>query len=308
MRQRSFGELAREVGLLGGPIAEARPEAVHRVAVAVHAAQQLQHRHVGQALALDARRRTGAGCRPRAAATVRISSVRSDSGTRWSRPAFMRPRRDRPDLRGEVDLGPDGVDRLAGPHGAEDGELKRPGADAGLRAQPRHEAGNVPIGHGRLMAHLAHLAFSSAAAGRDGRASGPGCRRRGSRAPSPNRGSSRSARAPGSRSRACRARSARGSSSRARRRPPGPAGRRSPDRRRWRACCATAAGASGCARSISCASMYASPHSRKVIMLAWAAMRPARARRLCSVGSMPARTCSRTSLARSRAIPSVTDG
>ena len=50
MGQRHLGNFERETGALGSPIAQARPETMHRQLTALHAAQQDQHRHIAERL------------------------------------------------------------------------------------------------------------------------------------------------------------------------------------------------------------------------------------------------------------------
>jgi hypothetical protein len=50
MCQRHLGNFERVPGALGSPIAEARPETMHRQVTAFHAPQQDQHRHIAERL------------------------------------------------------------------------------------------------------------------------------------------------------------------------------------------------------------------------------------------------------------------
>ena len=81
------------VGRLGAPVAERAPESVSGKVSALHPPQQHQQRHARQRLALLATGETnalGSGLVASFATSRSASSAPSDSGTRCSRPAFMR--------------------------------------------------------------------------------------------------------------------------------------------------------------------------------------------------------------------------
>jgi hypothetical protein len=81
---------------------------------------------------------------------LRISTARSESGTRCSRPpSSVRPRSSRPGV--EINLGPFRADRLGGPRGREDREFESASRDARLGAKVAHERGHLEIGYGVVM-------------------------------------------------------------------------------------------------------------------------------------------------------------
>ena len=127
--------------------------------------------------------------------SLRMASVRVDSGTRCSLPAFMRSAGTIQILSSQVDLGPPRADHLSGPGGGQDGKFERPGRDAFLLAQARPGS---PATRRRAAPRDVRPSapwIVPATACRGGHASGPGSRPRDSRAPLPSRGSTRCARA-----------------------------------------------------------------------------------------------------------------
>ena len=89
VRQRHLGDLTREVRSLRRLIAEARPEAVVREVASVHPLENGQHRHVRSGLPFLPPGSTKP-LSPILFMSSRITIAAEESGTRCSRPAFIR--------------------------------------------------------------------------------------------------------------------------------------------------------------------------------------------------------------------------